>query len=245
MARKNGCPFSVRDWVIEILSHASTAEDPIWLRIKGLTSMDWSVDSDTEDGSSADNAYSDPYKTKINGSLSIEGKPATDAVTGNRDPGQAELDYYKGMVGCDGDARIRLIDPYGRAQILDVAVTGSGRTADETSDTVSWDMEVVGEPEEVPYVQVTAISTTPASSATVTVGSTTSVTVKFTPTGASNQKYSVASQDQNKVKVANIDGLNFDLVGVDATSDPVNVVVKSMNNAKSATIAVTVSAAGG
>ena len=44
MARKNGCPFSVRDWVIEILSHASTAEDPIWLRIKGLTSMDWSVD---------------------------------------------------------------------------------------------------------------------------------------------------------------------------------------------------------
>lgn len=244
MARKNGCPFSVRDWQIDIMSHASTPEVPIWLRIKGLTSMALSVDSDTEDGSSADNAYSEPYKTKINGSLSLEGKPATDAVTGNRDPGQAELDYYRGMIGCDGDARLRIADPYGRTQIIDVAVTGSERSADETSDSVSWDMEIVGEPEEQPYVQVTNIATTPATSATVQAGQSQSVTVKFTPETASNQKYSVASQDQNKVRVANVDGLNFDLVGVEATSDPVNVVVKSMNNAKSAIIAVTVSAGG-
>ena len=229
MARKNGCPMTVRDWAIDIMSRASTKANPTWIRIKGLTSITLSTDGDTEDGSAAENLWSEPYVTKRNGSLSIEGRPVIDSVT---------------QGGCDGDATLRIADPYGRAQIIDVVVTSSERGADDTSETRTWDTEIVGEPEEQPYVQVTSISTSPATSASVTIGTPTSVTVSFTPATASNQKFSVASADTTKVQVANIDGLTFDLVGVAATEEgePVNVVVRSMNNSKEATIAVTVTA---
>ena len=62
----------------------------------------------------------------------------------------------------------------------------------------------------------------------------------ITPETASNQKFSVASADTSKVKVQNIDGLNFDIVGVAKTTEAVNVVVRTMNNSKEAVIAVTV-----
>lgn len=242
MARKNGCPMTVRDWAIDILSRASTKANPTWIRIKGLTSMTLSTDADTEDGSSAESLWGEPYVTKRNGSLSLEGRPVIDSVTGAQDPGQAELDYYATQGGCDGDATLRIADPYGRAQIIDVVVTSNERSADDTSETRTWDTEIVGEPEEQPYVQVTSIATTPATSASIEVGETESVTVAFTPDTASNQKFSVASADTTKVKVANIDGLNFDIVGVAVTEKPVNVVVRTMNNSKEATIAVTVTA---
>ena len=63
--------MSVRDWVIEILSRASTKAAPVWLRIKGVDSITLSTDSDTEDGSAADNLWSEPYVTKCSGSLSL------------------------------------------------------------------------------------------------------------------------------------------------------------------------------
>ena len=234
--------MTVRDWAIDILSRASTKANPTWIRIKGLTSMTLSTDADTEDGSSAESLWGEPYVTKRNGSLSLEGRPVIDSVTGAQDPGQAELDYYATQGGCDGDATLRIADPYGRAQIIDVVVTSNERSADDTSETRTWDTEIVGEPEEQPYVQVTSIATTPATSANIEVGETESVTVAFTPDTASNQKFSVASADTSKVQVANIDGLNFDIVGVAVTETPVNVVVRTMNNSKEATIAVTVTA---
>lgn len=244
MARKNGCPTSVRDWSFEIRSRTSTNADPEWIRIKGVNSMDYGVDSDTEDGSSASDLYSENYVTKRNVTLSLEMKPVTDIVTGAHDRGQAELDYYATQGGCDGDARIRIADTCGHATLLDVIVTSRSQSADDTSETLSYDLDIVGEPIDEPYVQVASVTTTPASSASVDVGEVQSVTVALTPTGASNSKYSVASADTSKVKVSNIDGMTFDIVGVAATEaeTPVNVVVTTMNNKKQATIAVTVTA---
>lgn len=242
MARKNGCPTSIRDWQFDILSRASTLTSPDWIRIKGLTSATVSEDADTEDGSAADSLYGEPYVTKRNGTISIEGRPVADLVTGAHDRGQEELDYYATVGGCDGDATIRIIDNCGHAEIITCIVTSKERSADESSETVSWELQRVGEPEEVPYVQVTNISTTPATTTTLNVGDTDTVTVAFTPATASNQKYSVASSDTSKVKVSNIDDLTFDITGVAETSDAVTVQVKSMNNAKIATLSVTVTA---
>ena len=242
MARKNGCPTSVRDWIIEIMSRVSTSDTPEWIRIKGINSISVSEDADTEDGSSADSLYGEPYVTKRNGSITLEGRPVVDRVTGARDRGQEELNHYATVGGCDGDARIRIVDNTGHAEIWDVIVTGTERGADESSETVSWDIERVGEPEHEAYVQVSSVATTPATSAEVTVGGNTTVTVAFTPANASNQKYSVASADTSKVKVDNIDGLTFEIIGVAVTDSPVSVQVKTMNNAKVATLAVTVNA---
>lgn len=243
MARKNGCPTSVRDWVIEIMSRVSTAADPEWIRIKGLNSITVSNEADTEDGSSADSLYGEPYVTKRNGSISLEGRPIADRVTGAKDPGQAELDYYLTVGGCDGDARIRIVDNVGHAEVWDVAVVSKENGADETSETVSWDLERVGAPETQAYVQVSSVATDPATTLSVTAGDVETVTVSFTPANASNQKYSVASADTTKVRVDNIDGLTFDIIGVAATTEPVKVQIKTMNNAKVAEISVTVSAA--
>lgn len=245
MARKNGCPTSVRDWTIEIMSRVSTAAAPDWIRIRGLTSITVSHDADTEDGSSADSIYGEPYVSKRNGSVSLEGRPVVDRVTGAHDRGQEELDYYMTVAGCEGDARLRIVDNCGHAEIWDVIVTGKENGADESSETVSWDLERVGAPEEEPYVQVASVSTTPASTLTIAPGETKTTTVTFSPTAASNQKYSVASADTSKVKIANVDGLSFDVIGVATTTTPVTVQVKTMNNAKIATISVTVRAASG
>lgn len=240
MSRKNGCPFNIRNWQVDIKSRASTSLKEVMLRIKGLNSLDYGIEGETEDGSSAESLWGEPYVNKRNGNLSLEGKPATDAVTGAQDPGQAELDYYATQGGCDGDATIRLADPYGRATEMEVVVTSKSRSADDTGETVSWDMEMVGEPRELPYVQVSGVSTEPASTAEVKIGATQKVTVTITPETASNQKFSVASADTSKVKVQNIDGMNFDIVGVAKTTEAVNVVVRTMNNSKEAVIAVTV-----
>lgn len=243
MARKNGCPTSIRDWVVEIMSRVSTSDNPEWIRIRGLNTLTVTNSADTEDGSSADSLYSEPYATKRSGSIALAGRPIADKGTGAHDRGQEELDYYLTVGGCDGDARLRIVDNCGHAEIWDVIVTGKENGADETSETVSWDLERVGAPETEPYVQVTGVTTEPATSVSITAGQVETVTVKFTPKNASNQKYSVASADTTKVRVENIDGLTFDLVGVAATNDPVIVQIKTMNNAKSATIAVTVTAA--
>ena len=249
MARKNGCPMSVRDWQIDILSRASTILNPTWIRVKGVNSLTLSIDGDTEDGSSADSLWGEPYVSKRNGSLNIEARPVIDAVTGAQDPGQAELDYYAMQGGCEGDCCLRLSDPYGHSEIIDVVVTSTERSADDTEESRSWDTEIVGEPEEQVYVQVTGLtvkvgsgSASAAATASIAAGATQSVSVVFAPATASNQKYSVASLDNGKVRVKNIDGLNFDLEGVATTSEPVTVMLKSMNNAQTATIAVTVTA---
>lgn len=241
MARKNGCPTNIRDWQIDIMSRASTRTDPTWIRIKGLTDISVSVDADTEDTSAAESLYAEPSVTKRSGSISLDARPIYDRVTGAHDPGQEELDYYLTVGGCDGDAVLRLVDPCGHAEIIDVVVTGKENSVDDSSDTISYTLERVGESESVPYVQVTAISTDQEGNAvSLAVGATKTVNVSFTPTTASNQKYAVASADTTKVRVDNIDGLTFELVGVAPTTEAVRVVVRSVNNSREVTLNVTV-----
>lgn len=244
MPRTSGCPMNVRDWVIEVASRTSTSSSITWLRVKGATTVTRATTSTTEDGSAADALWTENYVAKRSGTLSIEARKISDAVTGTRDAGQAELDYYATLGGCDADAKIRLTDPYGHCMIIDVIVTGTNESAQETTGTVTWDMEQVGEAEIVPYVQATAVNVTgtgiTGSTATVAMGATISATVAFTPTTASNKKYSVASADTSKVRIANIDGLNFDIVPVAVTTSAVDVLVKTMNNQLTKTIAVSV-----
>ena len=246
MARKNGCPFSVRDWNIEVRSRTSTRDNPIWIIVKGLLNMTKGESADTEDGSSAQDAYGEPYATKWNSSLSLEVKPIYDPVTGSRDPGQTEIESYKGKVGCDGDMQLRMADPIGNVVILDAVLTSVENGADETSSTLSYEMEGVGEPEMTPYVQMSGValeeSGAPVTTLSMTPNTTKTIAVAPTPANASNQKYGVASSDESKVRIVNKDGMHFDVLALAPTTTPVNVVVRTVNNSHTATIAVTVTA---
>ena len=75
MARTNGCPFSIRNWQIDIQSRASTPENPVWIRIKGLTEMALSLESETQDAADADSLFSERFKTRLSVKLNLEGKP--------------------------------------------------------------------------------------------------------------------------------------------------------------------------
>lgn len=244
MARKNGCPFNVRDWVFKIRTRYSTNASPVWIPIRGANTMDYSADADTEDGSSAQDLDSEPYVTKRSRTLNLECKRILDRVTGAVDPGQAEMEYFATLGGCDADARIMMTDAVGNSTILDLIVTSVGHSADDTSETVSYDTEIVGAPIPQTYVQITDVTvndnTTPITTLSLAVNATKELTVVPAPSTASNQKYTVASSDTTKVNVIAIDGLTFEIQAI--ATGTANVIVTMMNNTKTETIAVTVTA---
>ncbi len=239
--RKNGCPTNVRDWSIFIQDKTQVTET--WVRIKGLTQLTRSTDSTTEDGSAATDAYEEPYVTKRSGSLSLEGKPVVDASTGERDPGQSMLDDYATEVGCEGDATIKIVDPYGMATVADYIISGGEVSSDDTEETVSWDLAQVGEAEQLPYVQLVGVAlkdgNTAVTTLTMAVGSTPKViTVNFTPENASNQRFKVGTSNKRKVAVSNITENSFTLTALSAGT--ATVTVTAVNNNRTATITVTV-----
>lgn len=152
--RKRGCPTSVWDLLIEILHPFENR----WVRIEGLTSITQNTDSDTEDGSDTDSLYEEPYVKKRSASLLLEGRPVVDEYTGERDEGQALLDDYAEQVRCDGDATIRFKDAYGHAMEAVYIVTQTENGSDSDGSTVSWDLEMVGQPEPLQYKAVQGIT---------------------------------------------------------------------------------------
>ncbi len=240
--RKNGCPTNIRDWSIFIQDKTQVNET--WIRIKGLTQMTRGTDADTEDGSAATDSHEEPYVTKRSGSLTIEGRPIVDAVTGDRDAGQSMLNDYAEEVGCDGDCTIKIVDPYGAATVADYIVTSTEDSTDETEDTVSWDLEQVGEAERLVYVQMTSVSlkdgNEAASEIALTVGGTPkTITVVFNPENASNQRYRVATSNKRRVAISNITENSFVLNAMSAGT--ATVTVTTVNNTKTASLAITVS----
>ena len=239
--RKNGCPTNIRDWSIFIQDKTQVNET--WIRIKGLTQMTRSTDADTEDGSAATDSHEEPYVTKRSGNLTIEGRPIVDAVTGDRDAGQSMLNDYAEEVGCDGDCTIKIVDPYGAATVADYIVTSTEDGTDETEDTVSWDLEQVGEAERLVYVQMASVSLKDgdqaASEISLTVGgSPKTITVVFNPENASNQRYRVATSNKRRVAISNITENSFVLNAMSAGT--ATVTVTTVNNTRVASLAVTV-----
>lgn len=239
--RKNGCPTNIRDWSIFIQDKTAVSES--WIRIKGLTEMTRSTDADTEDGSAATDLWEEPYVTKRSGSISLDGKKLIDAATGVEDQGQAMLNDYANAGTCDEDATLKIVDPYGRAIVIDCIVTGTENSADETEETVSWDLEQVGEAQELSFVQLTSIALKNGETAVTTLSKEVGdagvvITVDFTPATASNQRFKIANSNRRVVSVSNVTENGFILTPLAAGTATVKVT--SVNNGRTASIAVTV-----
>lgn len=239
--RKNSCPTNVKDWSISIKDKAQVSET--WVRIKGLKEMTRSTDSDTEDGSAATDLWEEPYVSKRSGALTLDGKPLVDAATGAVDPGQQMLDDYATNGTCDEDATLKIVDPYGTAIVGDFIITGTEVSSDETEDTKSWDLQQVGDVETLPYVQLSGISLKDGNSAVTTLSMQVGdagkvITVVFTPTNASNQRYRINPGNKRVAAVSNITENSFTVTPVSAGT--AKIVVTSVNNARTATLTVTV-----
>lgn len=244
MSRKSGCPFNIRDYSVKIENKVTDEE----VQVKGLNSMSVDTDADTDDGKTGEAVWSEMFIKGRSVSGSLGGRPIVDRVTGTRDPGQSLMHkaaYNAG--GCDNDQTLIVADAIGRAIRYDCVITKESISADEDGEEISWDWEGVGEPEELPYVQLTAVAfkTSGAGSTTTTasveVGKTTEVIVAFTPEDASNQRYSYSIGDEGIATINAIDGANISIRGVSEGST--KLTIKSMNNSKTAELTITVSSA--
>lgn len=242
--RKNGCPVNIKNWLIYILDVATNE----FVRIFGLNSLTRSTDSETEDGSADTETWSEPYVTKRSGNLTLEGKEVVVESTGDNDPGQELLNSYAEAAGCDADATLKVVDPYGHAWVGDYIVTGKETSSDDSGTTLSWDLEQVGEVEVLPYVQVTDVTlkddSTDVTTLALTEGGTPKIiTVAFAPEGASNKRFKVTNNKRSVVSVSNIteDGFTITPMAVGTAT----IAVTTANGGKRATLAVTVSAKNG
>lgn len=241
--RKNGCPTNVRNWGIFIQDKSQDSET--WVRIKGLTEMTRSTDADTEDGSAATDLWEEPYVTKRSGSLSLSGKPLVDPSTGETDAGQQMLDDYATEGVCGEDATIKIVDPYGTTIVADFIVTGSESSTDDTEDTKSWDLEQVGEAEQLAYVQMSSISLKDGSTTVTTLAQTVGgvgkvITIAFAPETASNKRFRVSNSNKRIAAVSAITDDTFTVTPLSVGT--CTITVTTVNGAKTAQLAVTVSA---
>lgn len=237
--RKNGCPVNLKDWTVRILETTSRK----YLRIYGLTKLNRAVDGDTEDGSAETDDWAEPFVNKRSGSIKLEGRQVVEPLTGERDPGQAELISYADLVGCDADATLELVDPYGHAVRIDAIVTSYEEDVDDSGQTCSWDLEQVGEAETLPYVHVTGVSLKEGdqdiTTLSMAVGDAAKlISIVFAPEGASNRRYKVKASRRGIVSISNITEDGFSLTPISAGT--VTVAVTSVNNGKRAEITVTV-----
>ena len=236
--RKNNCPTSIKDWQVSIWNPFDLA----WVRIRGLNSLNYSQDSSTEDGSTAEDDWEEPYITKRKAKLSLEGKPVVDAATGNVDPGQDLLNEFGKLTRCAADALIRFVDPYGHALEAYYQITAHEVSSGKDGDKISWDLDMVGESESLPYYQVTGIAIVSLGEEPETIEMDINdaprlLQVVFTPENASNKRYSIKTGG-HVIRVSNITDGSFTIAPLQVGEATVKVT--SINNAETATVAVEV-----
>ena len=240
--RKNGCPVNIRNWVVSILDVATQQ----FVRIYGLTSLTRTIEGETEDGSADTDIWAEPYITKRSSSCDLEGDKKVIEATGEVDPGQEMLNEYAEMSGCDSDCTLKFVDPYGHGWIADYVVTSAEESSDDSDNSVTWSLEQVGEAEPIQYVQVKAVAAKSGGTAAATLemkvgDSPKLIDVEFTPENASNQRFRVTNNKRSVVQVSDITERGFTLTAVGEGT--ANIVITSVNGAKTASIAVTVTAA--
>lgn len=236
--RKNNCPTSIKDWQVSIWNPFDLA----WVRIRGLNSLNYSQDSSTEDGSTAEDDWEEPYITKRKAKLSLEGKPVVDAATGNVDPGQDLLNEFGKLTRCAADALIRFVDPYGHALEAYYQITAHEVSSGKDGDKISWDLDMVGESESLPYVQVSGISIVSLGEEPETIEMDINdaprlLQVAFTPENASNKRYSIKTGG-HVVRVGDITDGSFTIAPLKVGETTVKVT--SINNAETASVTINV-----
>ncbi|MBR3795962.1 MAG: hypothetical protein IKK34_08040 [Clostridia bacterium] len=242
--RKTGCPVNIRNWLVYIMDVATET----WIRIYGLTSLSRSVEGETEDGSADTDTWAEPYITKRSSTSELEGTKKVVESTGEIDPGQEMLDYYAEQAGCGNDCSLKFVDPFGHGWIADYVVTSMEESVDDSGNSKSWSLEQVGEAEPIQYVQVESIAVQVDGQAVtelaMVVGDASKVvTIKFTPENASNQRFRVTNTKQKSVvHVGDINETGFTLTPMGVGT--ANIAVTSINGSKTATLAVTIKAAG-
>ncbi len=242
IGRANGCPTNIRDWQVMILDRDYSGTQQ-WLRIKGLRTLHMTSESETAEGSADSDLWEEPYVIKRRVRLTLEGKRIAEMASGQTDPGQNLLDEYTLRDGCQADACLRFIDPYGHAMEAEFIISGNSLQSDKEVDSVSWDLYQVGEAQMLPYrtVRTISFSRDGQNIETLTVGiddEPVTINVDFTPSDASNQRYRVSVMGRQYAGVSDINETGFKIRGLQPGTATITAI--SMNGRHTAELQITV-----
>ena len=237
--RKNGCPVNIKNWLVSIEDKATNE----FVRIFGLNSLENSTESETKDGSSETDDWAEPFVNKRSGKLTLSGKPVVVESTGVKDQGQEMLDEYAKQTGCDADATLKFVDPYGHGWKADYIVTSSKESADSDGIERNWELEQVGEAEVLPYKHVSTVSLKDGDNVVTTLSiaegaAAKIITIVFDPEDASNQRFKVSNSKRAIAAVGNVTENSFTVTPIAAGTT--TITVTSVNGGKTASLAVTV-----
>ena len=242
MSRSGGCPFNIKNAAVEMMDNATG----LFVRVKGLTKLTVEASAKLGDGSPADALWTESFIQSRSVKGKLEGKPIADRVSGARDPGQQLLHsaaYDEG--GCINDHTLRIADAVGHATRFDCVITGESYEPDEDGESISWDWESVGAPEEEAYIQAQSLcftdtAATPAviTSLNLSLGQSTACRVRFTPETSSNRRFAWSVADGTKLRVASAEDEELTLQGLQTGTT--TLTVRSMNNNLTAVLNVTI-----
>lgn len=236
--RKNGCSTNIKDWQVSIFNPTES----VWVRVRGLRSLAFSTDSDTEDGSTSDEDWEEPYVTKRKAKLALEGSPVYDPSTGAMDAGQDLLNDFGRLTKCYADALIRIADPWGHIMEAYYQVTAHKVVTGKGGDKISWDLDMVGESESLPYIQASGIAIVslgihPESIDLDINDAPRVVQVAFAPENASNKRYSIKAGGQI-VRIGNITDSGFTISPLKVGT--ASLKITSINNGRTDSVTVNV-----
>lgn len=237
--RKNSCPTNIKDWQVSVWHPF----EEVWVRVRGLNSLNYSVDSDTKDGSTAEEDWEEPYITKRKAKFTLEGKPVVDAATGEVDRGQEILNEFGKLTRCDADLQLKFADPYGHTMVAVWQVTAHEVSTSKDGDKISWDLDMVGESESLPYVQVSGISIVSLGEEPEVVeldinDAPRLILVSFDPENASNKRYAIQKGAGQVIQIGNVSDIGFTVAPLKEGSTTVKVT--SINGGFSDAITVNV-----
>ncbi len=198
----NNVPVPARNWKFFILDIFSDVEDD-YVEIEGVTTFSYDSEMETADIS---DFSSDGWKretvTSRGKSLSIDVNYMVNTSNGSMSRGQELLNYYSKQIGSFAECTIKMYDPIMKGTKFNCIVNPKTQVEGGVNDatTTSYDININGQPEYIPYMQLTGI--VPENTIyNVVVGSKLNIPITFTPSNASNTKTNWSSSNESVVIV--------------------------------------------
>lgn len=136
-----------KDWTLEV--NTGGGESPVWTTVKGLTSMSFTLDAETEDDADFDNdGWGSSVVTQRSWTLEIEGRRKRDAEAAGfqPDPGQEFLRQAGLIVGLDANVHVRWYRKDGAPDAFEgTAAVQYGGGGGEVTDLEPFEVELTGQ----------------------------------------------------------------------------------------------------
>ncbi|WP_336214383.1 phage tail tube protein [Nonomuraea sp. LPB2021202275-12-8] len=136
-----------KDWTLEV--NTGTLAVPVWTTVRGLTSMEFTLDAETEDDSDFDSdGWGSEVVTQRTWALEIEGRRKRDdsSATFIPDPGQEYLRQAGLVVGLTANVHVRWYRRDGSPDAYEgTAAVQYGGGGGEVTDLEPFEVELTGQ----------------------------------------------------------------------------------------------------